>query len=309
MRVSSHFHLNASQGELDFVDVDCENDLKVYIDPRALRLLPSTWAQECVSLIQNFFQHVLDEIRSGSNSHALRLIEGLSEPNETHLGLSRGKSRGRGIGRYSAYDVWSALSKSEAVKTGLLTDLEETILFIRGIGTDLLSDMATNIIRAPLIEYTGQTCLYYGISTTTVDSGPLWDPRTGSWFNQYCRLPIVAHKKLLLVPKVIVRQKMDYDADEYFRHYLLTYLQDEEIRSRTELVRLLKNGSPRVTKKDLIEKYGADKETIAELTQRFPQVLENYREAKQSIQPPLTHEEIASIEGDLRLIGRRYYMR
>ncbi|MDF2439048.1 MAG: hypothetical protein JWN98_32, partial [Abditibacteriota bacterium] len=227
MRISDHYKLGREQDELDFIDVDIFGDTRVFVDPRALRLLRSTWGQECVSLVQNFFQHVLDAIRTGKNNRALALLKGLSEPNETHLGMSRAKARGRGIGHYSARDVWTALCKSEAVKTGLLSDLEDTILFIPGIGTDLISDMTTNIIRAPLIQYTEEVCIYHGIPTRNVNSGPLWDPATGRWFNRYARLPVAAHNKLILVPKVIVRQKTDYDAEEYFRHYVLTYLQGE----------------------------------------------------------------------------------
>ena len=52
--------------------------------------------------------------------------------------------------------------------------------------------------------------------------------------------------KLLLVPKAIVRRSMDYDADEYYRHYLLEYLQELELSSpNTQLVQLLKNGTAR----------------------------------------------------------------
>jgi hypothetical protein len=295
MRVSKVFSLGRSQDELDFVDIDMTGDTPVFIDPRALRLLNSAWGHECVSLIQNYFQHVLDAIRQGKNYRARRLLQGLSEPNETHLGLSQGRSRGRGIGAYSAKDVWEALCKSEAVATGLLEDLEDTILFIRGIGTDLISDMTTNIIREPLIRYTQKACEYYGIETKVVDSGPLWDPLTGEWFNRFEPLPVTNHRKLLFVPKVIVRRKVDYDPDEYMCHYVLTYLQGEEIRAKTELVRLLKDGTPWVAKKDLIKKYGNNKETAAQITQKFPEILESYRKAKKTIHSPLSHNELALV--------------
>jgi hypothetical protein len=297
IRVSEYYKLSRKQGELDFVDVDIHGDSTVFLDPRALRFVDSLWGHECVSLIQNFFQHVLDLIRAGHDRKAVTLLEGLAEPNETHLGLSSGKAKGRGVGPHSASNAWRALSKSKAIKTGLLRDLEETILFIPGIGPDLISDMTTNIIRAPLIQYTLDACHYYNIATEEVDSGPLWDPQTGNWFNRYEHLPTVNGDKLLLVPKVIVRKKPDYSADEYFQHYVLNFLQEEEKRVNSELVQLLKNGNLRVYKKDLIEKYGAGKATITELSQRFPQILDNYRTAKEKIQPPLRHEEIAKYTG------------
>ncbi len=83
-----------------------------------------------------------------------RLLAGLSEPNETRLGLSRGRAQGRGVGRDLAQELRSMLEASEAVRTGMLEDLEDSILLVRGIGYDIVSDITTNVIREPLIRYT-----------------------------------------------------------------------------------------------------------------------------------------------------------
>jgi hypothetical protein len=79
------------------------------------------------------------------------------------LGFSRARARGRALRPEAARDVWGALSKSEAVKTGLLEDLDDTILMVEGISSDIVSDIATNVIREPLIRYTKQVCETYGI--------------------------------------------------------------------------------------------------------------------------------------------------
>jgi hypothetical protein len=299
MRVSERYKLNRKQPSLDFVDVDTTGDLAVFIDPRALRLLQSRWSDECVSLIQDFFQSVLVAIKENRNADARRLLLALREPNETHLGLSRGRSRGRALGIQSAREVWKALSKSEAVKSGLLEDLEDTILMIEGIDADIVSDISTNIIRGPLIQYTQDICDIYGIPLVEgVNSGPLWDPSNKRWYSELVRLPIAASRRLLLVPKVIVRRRMDYDQDEYYRHYLLEYLAEVELKANTELVHLLKDGSPRVTKKDLEKKYGSGKSVIVRETLRHPEILERYRSDKRHhIRPPLTHTEIAETSG------------
>ncbi len=49
------------------------------------------------------------------------------------------------------------MSRSEAAKSGLLEDLEDTVLMIEGISVDIVSDMATNIVRGPLIRYPNLT--------------------------------------------------------------------------------------------------------------------------------------------------------
>jgi hypothetical protein len=298
-RVSQYFSLGLDQPSLDFVDVDIVGDVSVFIDPRALRLLHSPWGNECVSLIQNFFQTVLQAIQDDRDADAQRLLRVLREPNETHLGFSRDRARGRALGKESARDVWRTLSRSEAARSGLLEDLEDTILMVEGIAADIVSDITCNIIRAPLIEYTNHACATYGIPMREeVDSGPLWDPGERNWYSEFRSLPVVSGKKLLLVPKVIIRRKMDYDPDEYYRHYLLEELKEIELNSNSELVQLLKDGRRRVTKKDLEKKYGRGKAVIVRETLRHPEVLRRYRaDKRRAVRPPLTHTQIADAEG------------
>ncbi len=210
MRVSEFFKLGRSQPTLDFVDVDVYSDVPIFIDPRSLKLVQSRWAHECISLIKDFFREVLRALRSGDRAHGTSLLAQLSEPNETHLGLSKGRSQGHAMAYGKAAKVAKALAASEAVKTGLLKDLEETALMIEGIAFDIVSDIATNIIREPLIRYTQYACQTYGIPLTEgVASGPLWDPTAHRWYAEYAKLPVAQHRRLLLVPKVIVRRKLD----------------------------------------------------------------------------------------------------
>ncbi|MFL6844011.1 MAG: hypothetical protein ACJ8ER_03925 [Allosphingosinicella sp.] len=297
-RVSQFYRLGRTQGGLDFVDVDIANDTPLFLSPRALELLPSDWGDECVSLVQNFFQTVLDLIKAGKNREAENLLATLKEPNETHLGLSRGKSRGRALGTGSAHLVWRAMSQSAAARTGLLRDLEDAVLLIPGVGVDIISDMTTNIIRAPLIEYTQRMANQVGIPLIdNVDSGPMWDPGKRKWFSRYEQLPVTTAGKLLLVPKVIVRADLQYRADQYYRHYILTHLRQMELAANSALVEVLKNGRRRVTKKALIAKYGSGKQAVVEQTLQHPQLLDQYRAAMaKEDYSPLSHRQMAEIE-------------
>src|ERR1700761_2550079 len=162
MRVSEYYKLERTQSELDFVDVDIYGDVPLYVDPRALRLLRNPWGQEAVALVQDFFTAVLEAIRHDDEKEGQRLLAGLSEPNETHLGLSRGKAKGSGLGKGLALAVYRSLRASDAVKAeGLLEDLEDTALMVEGIDRDRISDITTNLIREPLIRYTQEISRYY----------------------------------------------------------------------------------------------------------------------------------------------------
>lgn len=302
-RVSSYFGLAQRQPHLDFVDVDVVADTKLFIDPRAIRLLPSQWGSECAGLVEDFFDRVLASIRAGDDELAKKLLRGLKEPNETHLGLSEKIARGRAVGNVKATDIWESFSQSEAVHNGLIENISDSILMVPQVGPDTISDITTNVIREALIRYTKDACNVYGIPLQQgVTSGRLWDPNNQEWYEEFVELPVVENMNggiapLLLVPKVIVRRRPDYDAGEYFNFYILEALRNEELDANSALVQLLKNGKRRVTKKDLMEKYGTGKSVIVEQTLRHPEALRRYHSDKALISPPLRHEELS--QGDI----------
>jgi hypothetical protein len=298
MRVSEYYKLDRTQPELDFVDVDIIGDVPLFIDPHAIRLLDSDWGEECVFLIQDCFKKVISALGSGNITLAHNILNALREPNETHLGLSKGPSRGRALGDGLATAVADSLTKSEAVKTGLLEDLEDTILMVENVGPDRISDIATTIMRSSLITYTQDMCRLYDIPMKEVASGPLWIPAKSEWLTDYVSQPVTNNNKLLLVPKAIVRYHMDYDPDEYYRLYILEYLRNVELSSNTALVKLLKNGSRYVTNKDLAAKYGTGKATSVEVTRKYPEVLAKYHSFKKVYAgSPPDHLDLSIIAG------------
>lgn len=305
MKVSDHYGLNQTQGTLDFIDVAIDGDTNAYIEPRAIRRLEDDWAKGCVGLLQNFFDHLLDAVRDDNRKRGFHLLYGLREPNETHLGMSTERPRGTGLGPGLIEKVWNRLRESEAAKTGLLNDLEETALVVREIDVDRISDITTNILRQPLIDYTQEMAGHYGIPTEQLAAGRIWDPAAGMWSeNTYAALPKTPVGPLLLVPKVIVRRRLDFNADEYYNHYILQALGEQEISAGSGLVQVLKDGRQRVYKKDLKKKYADPDSTLKEKNEKHtladPKILEQYRadKAKQEHRdPPLTFEDFERLTG------------
>lgn len=299
MKLSEFFKLNRTQPYLDFVDIPINTDLEVFLEPVAIKALSSPWGNELSSLLQTFFETVLLKIRNGDDRSAQGLLASLNERNEFHLGYSTGKSRGHGFGSGSAKNVWGALTKSNAAVTGLLKDLEDTALLLPGIGTDMISDAVCNILRGPLIKYTQDMCVYYGIPLTPdVSSGPIWNPQKEEWEEVLLSLPMTDFGKVIFVPKILVRLKLSYQSNEYYRQYLLPEMQQEHLDSHSSLVEALKDGRKRVTKKSLIEKYGSDKLAVVEQTKIRPHILDEYRNNKAaSPSTPLTQEQFAEVEG------------
>ena len=299
MRVSEIYGINRNQPSLEFLDVDTSKDLKLYLNAKAIRQLESDWGDHCEDLLKSFFNEILQAARSGNNSRGLELLSKLSEPNETHLGLSKGESNGRGLGPKKAKEIWNSFKSSKAVKTGVLEDLEDTVLLIDGISTDILSDIITNVIRGPLITFTNRICEKYFIPMAEeVDSGPVWNPKAKQWERDFVSLPMPNDEKLILVPKSIVRLNSGYDVSKYYRHYILEKLKDEEIASDSGLVFTIKNGEKRVYKTDVIAKYGSKaKEVSIKQTDNFPELLTKFKQENSNPTSALSHEQIADAQG------------
>jgi hypothetical protein len=298
VRVSEYFNLGKTQPYLDFVDVRLDTDIAVFVDPTAVKSLNSSWGHECASLVQHYFETVLAFITAGKHSEAQALVSSLRERNEFHLGFSAGKSQGHAFGSKSAESLWGAFFKSQASKSGLLKDLEDTCLLIDGIDKDMISDAVCNIIRGPLIKYTQDICKYYGIPLTPdVVSGPIWNSQSEVWESGLVPLPMTNEGKVILVPKILVRHRLSYKYQEYYTHYLLPAMQRAELDDNTGLVQLLRDGRRRVTKKALIEKYGFNKLAVVKQTLKYPHILDAYKSDKDtSVLPPLDHEQLSEIE-------------
>ncbi|MFC4330350.1 hypothetical protein ACFPC0_21705 [Streptomyces andamanensis] len=296
MRVSEHYNIKRTQGTLDFVDVDIKDDVPVYIDPGMIRHLPDDWGKECLIMLTTFFDSVLDAVRTDDKRRATYLLGNLGEPNETHLGFSSGPSAGRGFSARMGVILAEKLAASEAARTGLIEDLEDTAFFVDRVGKDIVSDITTNIIRGSLISYTQQISEVVGIPLIDgVESGPVWNPHKLEWEQDYVRLPVADDRKLLLVPKVIVRREMLMTRGEYYRSHLVPALRTEELDNpASRLVKTLKDGSKRVNTIDIQAHYGTSKPDVTRETLQRPDVYAKYRDSKKTIAPPaISHEELS----------------
>lgn len=298
-KVSTHFNLGRTQASLEFVDVDVVNDVPLFIDPGAIRLLGSPFARQCASTIQDFFTEVLTLMRAGKHLDAQALLSTLGEPNETHLGLSRGQSAGHGMADGLAEKLWEGLNKSKAVQTGLLTDLEETALFVDGVDRDIISDIVTNIIRSQLAQFTTAMAGKYGIPVQPDVPIVAWDRLSSQWVEELHQLPIVNGLPLLLVPRAFVRRRRGvYSADKYYRQFVIPYLQHQHLNSNSNLVRLLKDGTPRPPyKKTLMGMHPDVKATNTNVTEADPTRLKAFRDNAAKTYEVVGQEDLAKGSG------------
>lgn len=214
MLFSDYFKLNLKQKDMDFLDVPVDTDWEFFIDPFAITKEAKNrnpFAISCHNLIVDYFQTLLDLIRSKKKHDALIRLSGIKEPNETHLGYSTKVSKGRSVGEIKDQHIFDSLANSKAVISGDLKDLEDCDLVIKGISFDNISDITTCIIREFLADFTLSQCKRHGISTSATKRYNIWDTRAGGWKITTLDLPEVSGKNgttdVLLIPKTWIREK------------------------------------------------------------------------------------------------------
>ncbi|STX28462.1 Uncharacterised protein [Legionella beliardensis] len=302
LRISQVFNLNKSQAELDFIDIELETDISLFLDPHFLANKNDRWSQEATRTIRSFFQHLLNLLISHQLDHAKQLFQNLYEPNETCLGLSKRKPQGHGVGPKDTNKIFENILQSKAMKSGLVGDLEDFIIFVDNFNKDKLSDMTTNIIRMHLINYTQEQCQLWNIPlTSSIQSGPFWNKSANSWNNIYTEMLVIDSKRYLLVPKGVVSYIKEYTHQRFHRYFALHFLQQEHLRLNTALVQMRKrkDGSIEryVTKKSLIEnELPGTKYDLNAFVEKHPQIFQDFKNAMKKPSVSLENKDFSKVE-------------
>lgn len=279
MKISEMFGLKKTQYELDFVDIDPEIDIPLFLDPYYISKCEFPFAEEAYEAIRTYFEYLLALLKGKRIEQARELFSYLGESNDICMGMSCGKPQGHGMGPEDTNAIFKELLKSRAINSGIMEDIEDFRIFVPNVDRDKVSDMTANIIKWQLIEYTRQQCELHNIPLThNVPSGMYWDIKGKRWENQYVDRLIIKNKPILLVPKRIVSFTDKYTTQEYKQHFVLNYLQNEHLSMNSSLVRKYKDGRKYVTKKSIEENEAQiDKEYLAKFTESHPEVFQDFK--------------------------------
>lgn len=279
MKISQLYSLGKSQYELDFVDIDPEKDTPLFLDPYYISKCDFPFAVEAHRTIRSYFEYLLALLRGKKFRQAEELFSHLGESNDICMGMSLGKPRGHGMGPEDTNAIFKQLLQSRAIVSGIMEDIEDFRIFVPNVDKDKVSDMTANIIKMQLIRYTQEQCELHCIPLIqSVPSGMFWDPEKKVWDNVYTERLVIDERPILLVPKRIVSFTYKYTPGEYRQHFVLNYLQNENLKLQTALVQKRKSGDEYVTKKSITEKEPIiDKEYLARFTEQHPEVFADFK--------------------------------
>ncbi|WP_152349274.1 hypothetical protein [Brevibacterium sp. CFH 10365] len=271
--ITTHYGV---KGPVPFIDVDVSDDNRLYVDPHAIRLRrsPQPFLKRAVKCMDTFTSEVTKSVITGSPASLRRgkgLLQEFFEPWETRLGMAQQGFQGHGGAEVVGKWIWDVLNNDvEAlVRLGILHQLEDLPLFVRGVDRDITSDITTRIIFGPLSDFTEHMIHTFPEFTSNGNRvktylKQVWNSVSLEWEDTRVTLPVVGGKPLLLVPLGWARHTLLMSAGRYYETSVLSYAQLERA------VRM-SDGKLSTTPKDRLRKepgLGRGRETNMTLTIR-----------------------------------------
>ncbi len=236
---SPHFNLRTpllrgiSQFDVDFVIPRIGVDIPLGIDPFLLYKSRDPAFTSLHNTILMAFNTAIGALRDGNLSHASYLFN-FPEVPEIGLGYTAKSKRGSGVGDYLSRLIIETLKDSPALLERGVRHIEEMQLVSIRIEADRTSDIAANLIKQFLIEYTQKQSRIWNLPVRQgVPVNHIFDPNRLEWYDDYCDLPISEYDEspIILVPRRIVRTLPWINYADYFRMEFSAYLRAKRVKA------------------------------------------------------------------------------
>lgn len=217
-RLNDFYNLPFTQEEVDFAIPFLDEDIPLYVDPFLLWKSPSIQDNGLHSLLINSFNHLGYLINKDNEDEAINNLIIASECTEVGFGTASTK-KGLRIGKPTAKNILSLFKLIPQIKKSGFSHFEEIQLYIDQISKDRISDIACNLIKSHLIDYTISQCQKHNIPLTKTTINNLYDNKTNKFIiKEEVFLPINPENQqpVLLVPKRWLRYLPWINYDDYF---------------------------------------------------------------------------------------------
>lgn len=262
-----------SQFDVDFVIPRVGVDVPLGIDPFLLFKSRAPIFSALHDTILTVFNTAIAALQEGTLSDAQYLFD-FPEVSEIGLGYTAQSKRGSGLGNYLSRLIIETLQDSPALVERGVRHIEEMQLVSVGIAADRTSDIAANIIKQFLIDYTQKQSDLWNLPLRSgVPVNHIFDPERFEWYDDYVDLPVspIDNSPIILVPRRIVRALPWINYDDYFRMEFSVYLRAKRVKAKLEAAktekqkRLGKHDVVAVTRSEIerIDRYIDKKEMTA----------------------------------------------
>jgi hypothetical protein len=220
-RLTELHGIDVAQVDVDFAIPFLDEDLPLYVDPFLLWKSPSLQDQSLHGAMLAAFNRLGALSQTGQAEQALRIIQQMSECEEVGLGGAATK-KGKRIGSATAQEILNLFQAIPLYSAGF-THFEEIQLFVDGISKDRVSDIACNLLKSFLIDFTIEQCDKWKIPRSKTRLAHVYDHQTHQLSTEDdIELPIdpTSGSPILLVPKRWLRHSPWIGFDDYFKNYI-----------------------------------------------------------------------------------------
>lgn len=272
---------DVSQFDVDFVIPRVGVDLPIGIDPFLLFKSRDPDVRSLHQKLLDAFSIGVGTIKKGNHAEARRLFDYPEVP-EIGFGYTARGKRGSGVGSHLAGLIVETLTHSPLLQERGVRHIEEMQLLSAGIGPDRVSDIAANLLKQYLIEYTQRQAQIWQLPVKLAPVRHVYDAASHEWMDGYFDLPVssVDGSAILLVPRRIVRVLPWINYDDFVHGEFRAYL-----AARREVARQSLRNSP-----------GVRKDEVVSVTRSDLSIIDRYVEARErsSAQAQPTFEYIDS---------------
>lgn len=195
---------------IPFLDID----RRYFLDPSLLRFSNTPLLQKWDDEIKEFLRLIHRILKSGDREKLQKLLS-IGEAKDAGLGYCSSGVDGSGFGKEISENIIKILAKNpEFLKRGFIR-LEELQWLDMNVGPDRISDLAINILKRDLIEYTQSQVKLLGIPMEEVRIEKVFYPDSLEWGGLKAELPVNPlrrskdalneHPPQLLIPKEAVK--------------------------------------------------------------------------------------------------------
>lgn len=214
IQLFEYYKINKKQSEVDFLIPFLDIDRRYCLDPSLLKFTTNKtlllWDEE----IKEFLK-LVHQIMASGNSEKLKKVLNIGEAPDAGLGYCSDGVAGSGFGDEISKQVINILGQNPDFKSRGFIRLEELQWMDKDIGPDRISDLAINILKKHIIEYTQREAKKCGIPTEEVRVNKVFEPNSLEWISIKTKMPINPmrivrdavnpHPPLLFLPKEIVK--------------------------------------------------------------------------------------------------------
>ena len=268
IKFSQKFNL---KGPFEFFDPILGKDEKYFVDPYLIykNKPEDEMAQRCSEMVVNYFEQLLNAAKKGDKSAGYLLVRHLHEIRETHIGYSYDSNKGKGIGENKGMELFNIISNSYAVETGLVKDIFDTSIMLSKVSYDKVSDLTINIILAELILFTQDVCKKRNIQMEKVNFNKyIWDCKENNWvYKNTLVLPTYVEddikRGIILIPKKYVRKVLAYNISRFYNEVMIPFYEKDALKHPSYgLVKMLKDGKPKVNRSKIRKLYPCTKNNV-----------------------------------------------